>query len=41
MRTGRLGIVTVDGEEIMVRGLRSAETPTAYQILVRLASAAQ
>jgi hypothetical protein len=41
LRTGRLGIVTVTGEEIAIRGLRSGETPTAYQILVRLASAAQ
>jgi hypothetical protein len=41
LRTGRIGIVTVDGEEILVRGLRAGETPTAYQILVRLASAAQ
>jgi hypothetical protein len=41
LRTGRLGIVTVDGEEITIRGLRSGETPTAYQILVRLASGAQ
>jgi hypothetical protein len=41
LRTGRLGIVTVDGEEIAIKGLRSGETPTAYQILVRLASAAQ
>jgi hypothetical protein len=41
LRTGRLGIVTVTGEEIVVRGLRSGETPTAFQILVRLASAAQ
>jgi hypothetical protein len=41
LRTGQLGIVTVDGEEIAVRGLRANETPTAYQILVRLALAAQ
>jgi hypothetical protein len=41
LRTGRIGIVTVTGEEILVRGLRAAETPTAYQILVQLASAAQ
>lgn len=41
VRTGRLGIVTVDGEEIAIRGLRAGETPTAYQILVRLALAAQ
>jgi hypothetical protein len=41
LRTGRLGIVTVDGDEIEVRGLRAGETPTAYQILVRLASAAR
>ncbi len=41
LRTGRLGIMTVDGEELVIRGLRSRDTPTAYQILVRLASAAR
>jgi ABC-type hemin transport system substrate-binding protein len=41
IRTGRLGIVTVDGEELIIRGLRSRDTPTAYQVLVRLAQAAQ
>lgn len=41
IRSGRLGIVTVDGEELIIRGLRSSDTPTAYQVLVRLASAAQ
>jgi hypothetical protein len=41
LRTGQIGIVTVDGEEIAIRGLRANETPTAYQILVRLALAAQ
>ena len=33
VRSGRLGVVTVDG-----RGLRSRDTPTAFQLLVRLAS---
>ncbi len=41
IRTGRLGIVTADGEELIVRGLRSKDTPTAYQVLVQLAQAAQ
>jgi hypothetical protein len=41
LRTGRIGIVTVDGDTTEVRGLRAGETPMAYQILVRLASAAQ
>jgi hypothetical protein len=41
VKTGRIGIVTVDGEEITIRGLRASETPTAYQVLVRLALAAQ
>jgi len=41
LRSGRLGITTVDGEELVIRGLRSRDTPTAYQVLVRLASAAQ
>jgi ABC-type hemin transport system substrate-binding protein len=41
IRTGRLGIVTVDGEELIIRGLRSKDTPTAYQVLVQLAQAAQ
>jgi hypothetical protein len=41
VRTGRLGIVTTDGERLEVRGLRSRETPVAFQLLVRLASDAQ
>jgi ABC-type hemin transport system substrate-binding protein len=41
LRAGRLGIVTVDGEELIIRGLRASDTPTAYQVLVQLASAAQ
>ena len=41
IRSGKLGIVTVDGEQLEIRGLRARDTPTAYQILVRLASAAQ
>lgn len=41
LRSGRIGIVTVDGEELLVRGLRARDTPTAYQVLVRLALAAQ
>lgn len=40
IRSGKLGIVTADGEELVIRGLRARDTPTAYQILVRLASAA-
>jgi len=41
IRSGRLGIVTVDGEELVIRGLRASDTPTAYQVLVQLALAAQ
>ena len=41
IRAGRLGIVTVEGEELIIRGLRARDTPTAYQVLVRLAQAAQ
>lgn len=41
VRSGRIGIVTVDGEELLIRGLRTRDTPTAYQVIVRLASAAQ
>jgi hypothetical protein len=41
VRQGRLGIVTVDGEELVIRGLRAKDTPTAYQVLVQLAQAAQ
>lgn len=41
VRSGKLGIVTMDGEELEIRGLRARDTPTAYQILVRLASAAR
>jgi hypothetical protein len=41
LRTGRLMITTVDGEQLVVRNLRARDTPTAYQILVSLASAAQ
>jgi hypothetical protein len=41
VRSGKLGIVTVDGEVLAIRGLRSRDTPTAYQVLVRLALAAQ
>jgi hypothetical protein len=40
VRTGRLMITLTDGELLVVRGLRSRDTPTAYTILVRLASAA-
>jgi len=38
VRSGRLGIVTTDGREFSIRGLRSRDTPTAFQLLVRLAS---
>jgi hypothetical protein len=31
----------MDGEVLQIRGLRARDTPTAYQILVRLASDAQ
>ncbi len=41
VRAGRIGIVTVEGEELAIRGLRAGDTPSAYQILVRLALAAQ
>jgi hypothetical protein len=41
VRSGKLGIVTAAGEELVIRGLRARDTPTAYQILVRLALAAQ
>jgi hypothetical protein len=41
LRTGRIMITTVHGEQLDIRGLRSRDTPTAYQILVRLATAAQ
>ena len=40
LRTGRISITTVDGEQVVVRGLRSRDTPTAYQVLVRIAQAA-
>ena len=38
VRSGRLGIVTTEGREFSIRGLRSRDTPTAFQLLVRLAS---
>lgn len=38
LRAGRLGVVTTDGREFSIRGLRSRDTPTAFQLLVRLAS---
>ena len=41
LRTGRLVLRTADGEELLVRGLRSRDTATAYRILVQLASDAQ
>lgn len=41
VRSGKLGIVTMDGEVLQIRGLRARDTPTAYQILVRLVSNAQ
>jgi hypothetical protein len=41
LRTGRIVLRTVDGEELLVRGLRARDTATAYRILVQLASAAQ
>ena len=41
VRTGKLMITTVDNESLVVSGLRSRDTPTAYQILVRLATAAR
>jgi hypothetical protein len=41
VRSGRIGIVTVEGENLVIRGLRARDTPTAYQVLVRLALAAQ
>ncbi len=41
LRTGRIMITTVDGEQLVIRGLRARDTPAAYQVLVRLASAAR
>jgi hypothetical protein len=41
LRTGRIMITTVDGEQLVVRNIRARDTPTAYQILVSLASAAR
>jgi hypothetical protein len=41
LRCGRIGNVTGDAEELVIRGLRARDTPTAYQVLVRLALAAQ
>jgi hypothetical protein len=41
MRTGRIGLVLVDGEQIVIRGVRARDVPIAYQILVRLASTAR
>lgn len=38
VRMGRIGIVTVDGDELVVKGLRARDTPAAYQVLVRLAT---
>jgi hypothetical protein len=40
LRTGRIMLTTVDGEEMVIRGLRARDTPTAYRILVRLATEA-
>jgi hypothetical protein len=40
-RRGRLTITTTACEHFEVRNLRARDTPTAYQILVSLASAAQ
>jgi hypothetical protein len=40
LRTGRIMLTTTDGEEIVIRGLRSQDTRTAYRILVRLATEA-
>ena len=40
LRTGRIMLTMVDGEELVIRGLKSRDTPTAYQILVSLATAA-
>jgi hypothetical protein len=41
LRTGRLVITTADGEQLVVKNLKSRDTRTAYRILVRLASEAQ
>jgi hypothetical protein len=38
VRSGRLGIVIADGRQFEIRGLRARDTPTAFQVLVRLAS---
>jgi hypothetical protein len=40
IRTGRIGLTTVDGEQLVIRGLRAGDTSAAYQVLIRLASAA-
>jgi hypothetical protein len=41
VRSGRLGIVTVGGDHLEIRGLRSRDTPAAFQVLVQLASSAR
>ena len=41
VRTGKLILTTVDNEQLVVSGLRSRDTPTAYQIIVSLATDAQ
>jgi hypothetical protein len=38
LRAGQIGITTVDGDQLVVKGLRASDTPTAYQVLVRLAT---
>jgi hypothetical protein len=39
LRSGQIAIWTVDGDELVIRGLRAGDTPTAYLVLVRLATA--
>jgi len=41
IRMGRIVVTMVDGEVLVVRGLRARDTPTAFQVMVRMASAAR
>jgi hypothetical protein len=41
IRTGRITLTLGDGEQLDVRGLRARDTPTAYRIMVRMASDAK
>jgi hypothetical protein len=41
IRTGRIGLVTRDGEQVTIRNVRARDTAVAYQILVSLAASAR